>query len=80
MLFMEGTPGEPKSWNSEVVVDVLRNENVTFGSFDLQADEELCDGLKKSSMWSTFLDFIFYTAMPVSLIVNSMKLVIIKLK
>ena len=59
MLFMEGTPGEPNSWNSKVVVEVLRNEDVIFGSFDIQVDEEICEGLKKFSMWPTFLDFIF---------------------
>ena len=59
MLFMEGTPREPKSWNSKVVVNVLRNENVIFGSFDIQVDKEVCEGLKKFSMRPTFLDFIF---------------------
>nr|XP_023895769.1 monothiol glutaredoxin-S17-like [Quercus suber] len=59
MLFMEGTPGEPKSENSKWIVDILRDEDVIFGSFDIEADKEVCEGLKKFSAWPTFVDFVF---------------------
>lgn len=59
MLFMEGTPEEPKSWNSKCIVDILRDEDVIFGSFDIEADKEVCEGLKTFSVWPTFVDFMF---------------------
>ncbi|ESW31316.1 hypothetical protein PHAVU_002G228300 [Phaseolus vulgaris] len=53
-LFMKGTPEEPKCKFSRKVVDVLKEEKVKFGSFDVMSDSELREGLKKFSNWPTF--------------------------
>nr|AHA84231.1 monothiol glutaredoxin-S17-like protein [Phaseolus vulgaris] len=53
-LFMKGTPEEPKCKFSTKVVDVLNEEKVKFGSFDVMSDSELREGLKKFSNWATF--------------------------
>ena len=54
MLFMKGTPEEPRCGFSRQVVGVLREENVDFGSFDILSDNEVREGLKKFSNWPTF--------------------------
>lgn len=54
MLFMKGTPDAPKCGFSRKVVDVLKEEKVKFGSFDVLSDVELREGLKKFSNWPTF--------------------------
>ena len=54
MLFMKGSPDEPKCGFSRKVVEVLKRENVEFGSFDIFSDEEVREGLKKYSNWPTF--------------------------
>ncbi|XP_027346079.1 monothiol glutaredoxin-S17 isoform X1 [Abrus precatorius] len=54
MLFMKGTPEEPKCGFSRKVVDVLKEEKVKFGSFDVLSDLDIRDGLKKFSNWPTF--------------------------
>ncbi|GAA0175520.1 reductase [Lithospermum erythrorhizon] len=48
MLFMKGNPEEPRCGFSRKVVDILRQEKVNFDSFDILADDEVCQGLKKS--------------------------------
>ncbi|KAJ1437572.1 UDP-glucuronosyl/UDP-glucosyltransferase [Sesbania bispinosa] len=53
MLFMKGSPEEPKCGFSRKVVDVLKKEEVKFGSFDILSDLEVRDGLKKFSNWPT---------------------------
>ncbi|CAJ1936452.1 unnamed protein product [Sphenostylis stenocarpa] len=54
MLFMKGTPEEPKCKFSRKAVDVLKEEKVKFGSFDVMSDLEIREGLKKFSNWPTF--------------------------
>ncbi|KAK7362854.1 hypothetical protein VNO77_04978 [Canavalia gladiata] len=54
MLFMKGTPEEPKCGFSRKVVDVLKEEKVKFGSFDILSDLDVRNGLKKFSNWPTF--------------------------
>ncbi|KAJ1417641.1 Thioredoxin-like superfamily [Sesbania bispinosa] len=54
MLFMKGSPEEPKCGFSRKVVDVLKKEKVKFGSFDILSDLEVRDGLKKFSNWPTY--------------------------
>ncbi|CAM8984659.1 unnamed protein product [Rhodiola kirilowii] len=41
MLFMKGKPEEPKCGFSRKVVDILNQEKVTFGSFDILSDDEI---------------------------------------
>ncbi|OIT05494.1 PREDICTED: monothiol glutaredoxin-S17 [Nicotiana attenuata] len=54
MLFMKGNPEEPKCGFSQKVVDILKKENVKFGSFDILTDNGVREGLKKFSNWPTY--------------------------
>ncbi|CAI0468649.1 unnamed protein product [Linum tenue] len=54
MLFMKGKPEEPKCGFSRKVVEILREEKVDFGSFDILTDEEVRQGLKVYSNWSSY--------------------------
>jgi Grx4 family monothiol glutaredoxin len=54
MLFMNGTHDEPKCGFSRKVVDILREVKVEFNSFDILSDEEVRQGLKVYSNWSSF--------------------------
>ncbi|XP_057815539.1 monothiol glutaredoxin-S17 [Cryptomeria japonica] len=54
MLFMKGTPEEPRCGFSRKVVDVLKSEGVEYGSFDILSDEQVREGLKAFSNWPTF--------------------------
>ncbi|KAJ8448025.1 hypothetical protein Cgig2_028901 [Carnegiea gigantea] len=54
MLFMKGTPEEPKCGFSQKVVDILKKEKIKFGSFDILSDQEVREGLKKFSNWPTY--------------------------
>jgi Grx4 family monothiol glutaredoxin len=54
MLFMKGTPEEPKCGFSQKVVGILNKENIKFGSFDILSDNDVREGLKKFSNWPTF--------------------------
>ncbi|KAJ7946976.1 Monothiol glutaredoxin-related [Quillaja saponaria] len=49
-----GSPEEPKCGFSQKVVEVLKEEKVKFGSFDILSDNEACEGLKRFSNWPTF--------------------------
>ncbi|XP_062096500.1 monothiol glutaredoxin-S17 [Humulus lupulus] len=54
MVFIKGTPEEPRCGFSRKVVDILKEENIKFGSFDILSDNEVREGLKKYSNWPTF--------------------------
>ncbi|KAE8723032.1 Glutaredoxin 3 [Hibiscus syriacus] len=54
MLFMKGTPEEPKCGFSRKVIVALKGEKVKFGTFDILSDNEVREGLKKFSNWPTF--------------------------
>lgn len=54
MLFMKGSPDEPKCGFSRKVVDILKDLGVEIGSFDILADEEVRQGLKSFSNWPTY--------------------------
>ncbi|CAI9087472.1 OLC1v1021546C1 [Oldenlandia corymbosa var. corymbosa] len=54
MLFMKGTPENPRCGFSSKVVNALKEEGVEFGSFDILTDEEVRQGLKTFSNWPTF--------------------------
>ena len=41
MVFMKGTPEEPRCGFSRQMVGILKEENVKFSSFDILADEEV---------------------------------------
>ncbi|CDO99552.1 unnamed protein product [Coffea canephora] len=54
MLFMKGSPEEPRCGFSRTVVDILKKEKIKFGSFDILTDDEVREGLKKFSNWPTY--------------------------
>lgn len=54
MLFMKGTPEEPKCGFSKKAVEILKAEKVKFGTFDILGDNEVREGLKKFSNWPTY--------------------------
>ena len=54
MLFMKGNPSEPKCGFSRKIVDLLNQEKIKFGSFDILSDNDVREGLKKMFEWPTF--------------------------
>jgi Grx4 family monothiol glutaredoxin len=54
MLFMKGIPAAPRCGFSRQAVEMLQEENIPFGSFDILSDEEVRQGLKKHSNWPTY--------------------------
>ncbi|KAI3892185.1 hypothetical protein MKW92_011998 [Papaver armeniacum] len=54
MLFMKGKPEEPKCGFSRKVVEILQQEKVKFHSFDILDDDEVRQGLKVYSNWSSY--------------------------
>lgn len=53
-LFMKGNPEQPRCGFSRKVVDILKQEGVDFGSFDILTDNDVREGMKKFSNWPTF--------------------------
>ncbi|VDK77957.1 unnamed protein product [Litomosoides sigmodontis] len=54
MLFMKGTPDNPKCGFSSQIVNLLRGVHADFSSFDVLEDDEVRQGLKDYSHWPTF--------------------------
>nr|KAF6456211.1 glutaredoxin 3 [Rousettus aegyptiacus] len=54
MLFMKGTPQEPRCGFSKQMVEILNKHNIQFSSFDILSDEEVRQGLKTYSNWPTY--------------------------
>jgi monothiol glutaredoxin len=54
MLFMKGDKYLPRCGFSGQVVDILKNLEVDFTSFDILEDPEVRQGLKEFSNWPTF--------------------------
>lgn len=54
MLFMKGTPEEPKCGFSSTICKLLKEQNVLFNSFDILQDNDVREGLKKLSNWPTY--------------------------
>ncbi|XP_073143298.1 monothiol glutaredoxin-S17 [Henckelia pumila] len=54
MLFIKGKPDEPRCGFSRKVVDILRQEKIKFESFDILTDDEVRQGLKIYSNWSSY--------------------------
>lgn len=54
VLFMKGSPDNPKCGFSSTIVQILREEVIPFDSFDIFSDEEVRQGLKKLSDWPTY--------------------------
>uniref|UniRef100_A0A9J8BNC5 Glutaredoxin 3 n=1 Tax=Cyprinus carpio carpio TaxID=630221 RepID=A0A9J8BNC5_CYPCA len=54
MLFMKGSPQEPRCGFSRQIVQILKDHNVQYSSFDILSDEEVRQGLKTYSNWPTY--------------------------
>lgn len=54
MVFIKGSPEEPKCKFSRQLLGVLQGEGVSFGSFDVLSSEAVRQGLKEYSNWPTF--------------------------
>ncbi|XP_013881872.1 glutaredoxin 3 [Austrofundulus limnaeus] len=54
MLFMKGSPQEPRCGFSRQIVALLKEHNIRFSSFDILSDEEVRQGLKTYSNWPTY--------------------------
>ncbi|KAI1479931.1 hypothetical protein K445DRAFT_60151 [Daldinia sp. EC12] len=54
MLFMKGTPSEPKCGFSRQLVNILRERSVKYGFFNILADDDVRQGLKKFADWPTY--------------------------
>lgn len=54
MLFMKGSPEEPRCGFSRKVVNVLKEHGVEFGSFDILSDDTIRQGMKTYANWPTF--------------------------
>ncbi|SNX86231.1 probable glutaredoxin [Melanopsichium pennsylvanicum] len=58
MLFMKGDPDTPRCGFSQKTVNLLRQEKVDFGHYDILKDENVRQGLKKLNEWPTFPQII----------------------
>jgi len=54
MLFMKGTPSEPKCGFSRQLVAILRENAIKYGFFNILADDEVRQGLKEFADWPTY--------------------------
>lgn len=52
-LFMKGTPDNPMCGFSAQTVQVLKENNIYFKSFNIFDDEEIRQGIKEYSNWPT---------------------------
>ena len=53
MLYMKGTPDSPQCGFSARTVDMLREHNVQFHSFNILEDEAIRQGVKEYADWPT---------------------------
>jgi Grx4 family monothiol glutaredoxin len=58
VLFMKGSPDQPRCGFSRKISDLLRNKNIEFSHFDILTDESVRQGLKKLNDWPTFPQLI----------------------
>lgn len=54
MLFMKGTPGAPQCGFSRQTVALLRENSIRYGFFNILADDDVRQGLKKYADWPTY--------------------------
>ncbi|KAH8930032.1 thioredoxin [Atractiella rhizophila] len=58
VLFMKGTPEEPRCGFSQKIVGILKEEKVEFKTFDILKDEGVRSALKTINNWPTFPQLI----------------------
>nr|XP_033798295.1 glutaredoxin-3 [Geotrypetes seraphini] len=54
MLFIKGSPQEPRCGFSKQIVGILNDHKIVFSSFDIFSDEAVRQGLKTFSNWPTY--------------------------
>ncbi|KAJ1969793.1 glutaredoxin [Dispira parvispora] len=54
MIFIKGTPTQPRCGFSRQLVQLLDEREVKYGYFDILSDEEVRQGLKQFSSWPTY--------------------------
>eukprot|EP01120_Amphizonella_sp_Union-15-10_P008472 TRINITY_DN3052_c0_g2_i1.p1 TRINITY_DN3052_c0_g2~~TRINITY_DN3052_c0_g2_i1.p1 ORF type:complete len:252 (+),score=67.66 TRINITY_DN3052_c0_g2_i1:3-758(+) len=54
MAFIKGTPEQPQCGFSNKFCNILREQKVDFGSFNILSDMEVRNGLKEYSKWPTY--------------------------
>ncbi|EGF84062.1 hypothetical protein BATDEDRAFT_36431 [Batrachochytrium dendrobatidis JAM81] len=54
MLFMKGTPSQPRCGFSRQTVELMAQVGCEYGSFDILADDAVRQALKKYSNWPTY--------------------------
>lgn len=54
MAFIKGTPDAPQCGFSNKFVQILKKNNVSFGSFDILSDADVRQGMKEYSNWPTY--------------------------
>ncbi|RXM35427.1 Glutaredoxin 3 [Acipenser ruthenus] len=54
MLFMKGSPQEPRCGFSRQIVELFKQHSIQYSSFDILSDEEVRQGLKTFFNWPTY--------------------------
>jgi Grx4 family monothiol glutaredoxin len=54
MLFMKGSPKEPKCGFSKQTIAILEDQKAQYGTFDIFTDDEVRQGLNTYSNWPTY--------------------------
>lgn len=54
MVFIKGTPEQPRCGFTRTLLLILKQMNVQFGHFDILSDEEVRQSLKAYSKWPTY--------------------------
>ncbi|CAM9236517.1 unnamed protein product [Chrysoparadoxa australica] len=54
MIFIKGTPQEPKCKFSRQLLELLNGAGIEYGSFNILSDEDVRQGLKSFSDWPTY--------------------------
>ncbi|KAI9264747.1 thioredoxin-like protein [Sporodiniella umbellata] len=54
MIFIKGTPQQPRCGFSRQLVDILAEQKAKYSSFNILADEDVRQGLKAYSDWPTY--------------------------
>merc|ERR1719242_571926 len=54
MVFMKGNRNEPRCGFSRTLMEILKETDVEFSTFDILSDEDIRQGLKKFSNWPTY--------------------------
>lgn len=63
MIFMKGTPDAPRCGFSRTAVQMFRDEDIPFDSFDILGDMDIREGLKVYSDWPTYPQIYFRGAL-----------------